>query len=79
MIKKQNCSQIHQDLVTSGILEENSRDLEATRKGAKTWSEWQGHSKLGPVPDEIREKMLNAEKKAKEAIVEALEKRLNKK
>ncbi|BFH13659.1 hypothetical protein WDD9_004597 [Paenibacillus melissococcoides] len=53
--------------------------MEATRKGAKTWSEWQGHSKLGPVPDEIREKMLNAEKKAKEAIVEALEKRLNKK
>lgn len=47
-------------------------------KGAKTWSEWQGHSKLGPIPDNIREEMLIAERIAREAILEAIRKGLGK-
>lgn len=34
-------------------------------KGSKTWSDWQGHSKLGDIPAEIREKMIALEREAR--------------
>ncbi|MGC4378120.1 T7SS effector LXG polymorphic toxin [Fictibacillus sp. Mic-4] len=47
-------------------------------KGAYSWSEWAGHSKLGKVPDDVRKKMLELEEHARKALKKAIEERLNK-
>lgn len=41
-------------------------------KGAKSWSEWQGHSQLGPIPDSIRTQMLQQEATARAALQNAI-------
>lgn len=45
-------------------------------KGAHNWSEWRGHSKLGDVPEEVRQQMLKLEVQAREALKKAIEERL---
>lgn len=45
-------------------------------KQDKTWAEWVGHSKLGPVPPEVRARMLELEQKAREALRKAIDERL---
>ncbi|MDC0705001.1 ribonuclease YeeF family protein [Priestia sp. AB] len=45
-------------------------------KGAHNWSEWRGHSKLGDVPEEVRQQMLKLEAQAREALKKAIEERL---
>lgn len=41
--------------------------------GAKSWSDWPGHSRLGPVPENVRANMLQAEAAAREALQRAIE------
>ena len=41
-------------------------------KGAKSWTEWRGHSVLGEVPDSVRKEMLEKERKAKLALQKAI-------
>lgn len=45
-------------------------------KGAKTWSEWQGHSTLGDIPAEIREKMIALEREARTKLQHEIFRRL---
>ena len=45
-------------------------------KGAKTWSDWQGHSKLGDIPAEIREKMIALESEARTKLQNEIFRRL---
>ncbi|MCY7078857.1 transposase [Streptococcus oralis subsp. tigurinus] len=45
-------------------------------KGAKTWSDWQGHSKLGDIPAEIREKMIALEREARTKLQNEIFRRL---
>ena len=45
-------------------------------KGAHSWSDWKGHSKLGEVPEEVRNKMIKLEERARNELKEAIEKRL---
>ena len=45
-------------------------------KGAKTWSEWQGHSTLGDIPAEIREKMIALEREARTKLQNEIFRRL---
>ena len=47
-------------------------------KGAKSWSEWKGHSKLGKIPDSVREEMLKLEELAREKLIKAIEEKLDK-
>ncbi|MBB6716533.1 hypothetical protein [Clostridium gasigenes] len=47
-------------------------------KGAKNWTDWAGHSKLGEVPSDVRSKMLDLDSSAREALMKAIEERLNK-
>jgi hypothetical protein len=45
-------------------------------KGARSWVEWKGHSRLGPVPAAVREQMLEAEAAARAALERAIQERL---
>ena len=45
-------------------------------KGSKTWSDWQGHSKLGDIPAEIREKMIALEREARTKLQNEIFRRL---
>lgn len=45
-------------------------------KGAKTWSEWQGHSRLGDIPADIREKMIALEREARMKLQNEIFRRL---
>ena len=45
-------------------------------KVAKTWSDWQGHSKLGDIPAEIREKMIALEREARTKLQNEIFRRL---
>ena len=45
-------------------------------EGAKNWSEWQGHSKLGEIPIDVRSRMLELESTARDALKKAIEERL---
>lgn len=45
-------------------------------KGASNWSDWRGHSKLGPIPTEVRADMLRRESAAREALRRAIDDRL---
>ncbi|MCM2590909.1 pre-toxin TG domain-containing protein [Rossellomorea marisflavi] len=47
-------------------------------KGAHSWADWKGHSKMGEVPDNVRMEMLEKEKQAREALRIAIEERLKK-
>ena len=47
-------------------------------KGAKNWTDWQGHSKLGEVPSDVRSNMLELESSARIALQKAIEERLKK-
>ena len=47
-------------------------------KGAKNWTEWQGNSKLGQVPSDVRSNMLELESSARTALQKAIEERLKK-
>ena len=47
-------------------------------KGAKNWTDWQGHSKLGEVPSDVRSNMLELESSARTALQKAIEERLKK-
>jgi len=47
-----------------------------TSKGAKSWAEWQGHSRLGKIPDEIRGKMIKRDRAARDAIRKAIDDKL---
>ena len=44
-------------------------------KGARSWSDWPGHSELGPVPPLIRDEMLGHEADAMLALRRAIEER----
>ena len=45
-------------------------------KGSKSVSEWGGHSKFGPIPDEAKEQLLEQDKVARKAIADAISERL---
>lgn len=45
-------------------------------KGAKKVSEWNGHSKLGPIPDKVKADLLKRDANARKAIKEAIAERL---
>ena len=45
-------------------------------KGALDWLSWQGHSVLGEVPDIVRSQMLDLEKNAISALIDAINERL---
>lgn len=47
-------------------------------KGAKNWSDWQGNSKLGEIPSDVRSRMLELDATAREALMKAIEERLKK-
>ena len=47
-------------------------------KGAKSWAEWKGHSRLGKIPDETRAEMIKRETAATEALQKAIDERLRK-
>ena len=47
-------------------------------KGAHSWADWKGHSKMGEVPVNVRMEMLEKEKQAREALKIAIEERLKK-
>lgn len=47
-------------------------------KGAHSWADWKGHSKMGEVPVNVRMEMLEKEKQAREALKVAIEERLKK-
>jgi hypothetical protein len=47
-------------------------------KGAKSWNDWIGHSKLGEVPSDVRDNMLELESSARTALQKAIEERLKK-
>lgn len=42
-------------------------------KGAKNWTDWQGHSKLGEIPSDVRTRMLELDATAREALMKAIE------
>jgi hypothetical protein len=44
-----------------------------TSLGAKSWNDWPGHSRLGPVPENVRTNMLQAEVEAREALQRAIQ------
>jgi RHS repeat-associated protein len=41
-------------------------------KGARNWESWRGHSRLGPVPPQVRSQMLEAEAAARAALERAI-------
>ncbi|MFJ7860247.1 T7SS effector LXG polymorphic toxin, partial [Peribacillus sp. NPDC097206] len=45
-------------------------------KGAHSWAEWKGHSKMGEVPVNVRMEMIEKEEQAREALKVAIEERL---
>ena len=45
-------------------------------KGAKSISEWNGHSKLGPIPEDVRKQLLQKDAIARKAIADAISERL---
>lgn len=45
-------------------------------KGARTYADWAGHSGLGPVPPEVRARLLAEEARARQALQEAINRRL---
>ncbi|WP_253957950.1 pre-toxin TG domain-containing protein [Metabacillus halosaccharovorans] len=45
-------------------------------KGANSWADWKGHSKMGEVPVNVRMEMLEKEEQAREALKVAIEERL---
>lgn len=45
-------------------------------KGAKKMTEWKGHSKKGPIPDSVRDYLLERDGQAREAIGKAIAERL---
>ena len=45
-------------------------------KGAHSWAEWKGHSKMGEVPVNVRMDMIEKEEQAREALKVAIEERL---
>lgn len=45
-------------------------------KGAKSISEWTGHSKLGPIPDDVQIKLNKIDKQARKAVTKAIMERL---
>ncbi|CAH0173359.1 MULTISPECIES: T7SS effector LXG polymorphic toxin [Bacillaceae] len=45
-------------------------------KGAHSWADWKGHSKMGEVPVNVRMEMLEKEEQAREALKVAIEERL---
>ncbi|MCG7315356.1 hypothetical protein MHL30_19900 [Priestia flexa] len=47
-------------------------------KGAHSWADWKGHSKMGEVPVNVRMEMLEKEKQARESLKIAIEERLKK-
>ncbi len=47
-----------------------------TSKGAKSWADWVGHSKLGEVPSDVRSNMLKLENSARIALQKAIKERL---
>jgi len=47
-------------------------------KGAKNWTDWVGHSKLGEVPSDLRSNMLELEGSARTALQKPIEERLKK-
>jgi hypothetical protein len=46
-------------------------------KQDKTWTEWQGHKELGPIPPEVRREMIRREGEARRALQRAINDRLN--
>lgn len=47
-------------------------------KGAKDWTNWKEHKELGEVPPEVKQQMLSLEKKARNSLQKAINKRLEK-
>jgi len=45
-------------------------------KGAKDWTDWEGHSKYGAIPEPVRQEMLRREQKALAALKNAINERL---
>lgn len=45
-------------------------------KGAKSWSAWEGHSRHGPIPPDVRKEMLKREERARQALQDAINERL---
>ena len=45
-------------------------------KGAYSWADWKGHSKMGDVPINVRIQMLELEEQARDALKVAIEERL---
>jgi hypothetical protein len=45
-------------------------------KGANSWSEWKGHSKLGPVPAHVQKVMMQREAAGRLAVQQAIAERL---
>ena len=45
-------------------------------RGAHSWADWKGHSKMGEVPVNVRMEMLKEEEQAREALKVAIEERL---
>ena len=41
-------------------------------KGAKSWADWTGHSRLGEVPSDVKVNMLQLERNAKELILKKI-------
>lgn len=48
-------------------------------KGAKPINEWSGHSKLGPIPEDVQKMLNERDKTAREAITREISERLKKK
>lgn len=46
-------------------------------KQDKTWTDWQGHKELGPVPPDVRREMVRREGDARRALQRAINERLN--
>lgn len=45
-------------------------------KGAKPIGEWSGHSKLGPISEDIQQQLLQKDQNARKAISKAISERL---
>ena len=41
-------------------------------KGARTYAEWKGHSKLGPIPEDVRAWLAQVEQRAAKALEKAI-------
>lgn len=49
-----------------------SREVNASR-GDRTWAEYEGHPRLGPVPPQVKEEMMEKDRQAREAIRRAID------